>query len=187
MVANYWLRGCWVVLGIAMLCALLVMAYPRLAMRVPDTFADMELRLDSLPLPADWRLVEASHGGSRLWGPRPYVSRSFAADWSDQLCGSLVALGRALGDAQALASHPDCGFTVRIRAGWKARVVTVWSYELRAYAVSPTALSRPSEAECASIRLRHASSRIAEVFPFRRTGVCWVALDEAMVMVRLRS
>ena len=111
----------------------------------PDTFGDMELRLDEITpwLPDSYIQLASSRYGGRIAfaGPPPEVIRVFGGTWSEgAMCETVEELARLFVDVRWL-DDDRCNFVVSIGSGWRARIVGVWSYYLGVTATGPVSES----------------------------------------------
>ena len=124
----------------------------------PDTFEDMGQRLDQVA-PNDFTLIDQNRYGLRsgfAGSGQPVVENRYSADWQGgALCDRLRTLLEQHGGKVSSSGSGSCGYQTRISAGWRARLVNVWTYELQAYATDPSLIQKFTTAEeCAEIRER---------------------------------
>jgi len=87
----------------------------------------MRRQLDAMPTPEDFRQIGISVA------PLPAIDYFYAATARGQaLCDQLFKFARAVGEPKAWPGD-SCGLSTEIPSGWRARLINVWSYELRIF------------------------------------------------------
>jgi len=154
----------------------------------PDTFDDMWQRLDQVA-PGDFTLLDQHRYGLRsgfAGSGQPVAENRYSADWEGgALCDRLRTLLERHGSHVGRSGMGSCGYQTRISAGWRARLVNVWSYELQAYAADPRHVQKFTTAdECAEIRRSTAGQSTAD-HVFGPSETCGALPGQALVTLYL--
>jgi len=118
----------------------------------------------------------------------PRVSNRYSVPWDQSdLCERLRRLladgGRPVTSKQY---GKACGHFTTISAGWKAKLVNVWSYELDANAAPDASQTGLDPSECAEIRKQHEQTHGPNDY-FRGVPQCWVPPGAALVTIYLEG
>jgi hypothetical protein len=111
---------------VALLIGIMAVVQGCVLLGPPETYTDMELRIDEVTrsLPEAYVQVASGRDGSRLGfaGPPPEVDRIFGAPWDGgTMCETAERLVRSFGSPHDF--HDDgCHFSVPIESGWRARI-----------------------------------------------------------------
>lgn len=145
---------------------------------LPAPFPDMTMRLESLRVPPDFKIVSKHIGGVRNGAAPPAtVGRSYSAAWDDgALCDRVFSLASAEGTPTPIP-RTDCGWTVPVVSGWKGRAVYVWRYFEIYQVLRPYNRRFYSDQLCVNERAR-ADQSLSE-----RRAHCWVTDDKAIVFI----
>jgi hypothetical protein len=170
------------VTAIVVLAVLAVAALPSLHLEPIERLrrsaqqADMRQKFESLSLPSKTRLLAISEA------PLPATTYFYASPWNGEyLCDELLEAARKVGEPKPWESplKDRCGFSMRVAAGWRARLTGVFSYELRAIALPETRPGlEPNEEIC--VREREDDPPMET-----RLAPCWLGPDESYLYVTL--
>lgn len=134
---------------------------------------DMRRQLDAMPTPEDFRQIGISVA------PLPAIDYFYAATARGQaLCDQLFKFARAVGEPKAWPGD-SCGLSTEIPSGWRARLINVWSYELRIFGLPDSQpATRPTDPICVR--------ELAEALPLEsRMAPCWLGPNESYVDIML--
>lgn len=130
---------------------------------------DLRRELESFPVPKEFRRIGI------LMAPLPVIEFVYASPLNGTpLCDRLFESASEIGQPKPWPGDP-CGFSMMVPSGWPARLLNIWSYELRIFArPNSEVTSRPSDPIC--IRDR------AEAPPLdSRIPPCWLEESESFV------
>jgi hypothetical protein len=144
-------------------------------------------RLDAVAVPDDFTLIAKAQQGSResfMAIGEPSVTNRYGVRWDESvLCERLRQLLADDGRAVAAKSYGKaCTYTTTISAGWKAKLVNVWTYELAAYAAPDASQTGLTPSECAEIRKQHEQAYGPNDY-FRGVPQCWLEPGHALVTI----
>lgn len=151
----------------------------------PDTFGDMQSRIDDLQFPPDTVLIGTRHNGLRsnfLAAGPPSIGQDYSVPWQEgETCKEISNL--APGGLDSIpGKHSDCRFEAWIPSGFRARLVNVWKYRLLVSALSPELVAaRIADVDCESERANDSG------VPHRYHIGCWVLPGSGLVRVDLRG
>lgn len=153
----------------------------------PDTFGDMNSRLDDLKLPPNATLVQADQSGLRSGfaaAGRPYIVRSYSVAWQNgTTCDDLAAV---VPDKHSGSTSEDgsCVFEAWVPSGIRARLVNVWKYKLVVVGRPPEVVAnRVADVDCEAERAKEDVPRL-----YARYHIdCWVQPDSGLVSVILNG
>jgi hypothetical protein len=155
----------------------------------PDTFDDMWQQLDRVA-PDDFTLLDQRRSGLRsgfAGSGEPIAENQYSGDWNGgALCDRLRALLEQQGGHVGRSSE-SCSYQTRISAGWRARLVNVWTYQVEARGVDPSLIRRFTTAEeCAAIRKRNEGKETPD-HVFHGPEACGALPGQALVIIDLRG